>query len=232
MAGRRLLYIEFDGQVFLVKRGGKWTFPTVGEAVPFPVAERHRARILDAEVLYCRPTLDAFPADWTYKDDVPHMEDVDAVVQQAINASLARCVVGVLVRDAEGRVLMVKSSRGFTKGMWNIPGGFVDYGEHPEEAAVRELAEETGLEVELGGLLGVYKERFASPYFMYGFMYEGRTRAGTLRVDPTEIEEAAWMDPRTAYAQTRNPFARNAFVRVLGEDVASSPKRRGQAQPT
>jgi 8-oxo-dGTP diphosphatase len=214
--GRRLRYIEFDGQVYLVRRNGLWTFPDADERLPFAVREQHAARIMDADVAYCRPTLAAFPKEWVYKDDVPHLPDIDPVVRQAINASLARCVVGVLVVDAQDRVLMVKSNRGFTKGMWNIPGGFIDYGEHPEEAAVREVREETGIDVRLGPLLGVYKERFQSPYFMYGFMYEGTPASTVLRTDPNEIDEASWMAPERAHRETRNPFARAAFEKRFG----------------
>lgn len=59
-----------------------------------------------------------------------------------------------LVRDAAGRVLLVLRKR-FPEG-WAIPGGFVDVGEDPRDACVRELREETGLEVVVESLGGVY----------------------------------------------------------------------------
>lgn len=46
---------------------------------------------------------------------------------------------------------------------WAIPGGFVDYGERVEDAAAREAMEETGLEVELTGILGVYSDPGRDP---------------------------------------------------------------------
>ncbi len=46
---------------------------------------------------------------------------------------------------------------------WALPGGFIDYGESAEDAAVREAKEETGLDVRLIGLLGVYSKPGRDP---------------------------------------------------------------------
>lgn len=48
---------------------------------------------------------------------------------------------------------------------WALPGGFIDYGESAEQAAVREALEETGLSVVLTGLLGVYSRPDRDPRF-------------------------------------------------------------------
>ena len=58
-----------------------------------------------------------------------------------------------VVVDA-GRLLLVHWSEGGMQG-WSMPGGGIEPGEHPEQAAVREVREETGYDVELDELLGI-----------------------------------------------------------------------------
>ena len=62
-----------------------------------------------------------------------------------------KVAAGVLIEDA-GRVLLVRRTQEPGRGLWTLPAGFVDAGEDPAAAAVRECLEETGLEVELDGL--------------------------------------------------------------------------------
>jgi 8-oxo-dGTP diphosphatase len=60
---------------------------------------------------------------------------------------------GAVIRDDEGRLLLVRRGRAPSAGLWSVPGGRLEAGETPQEAAVREVREETGLEVALGQLL-------------------------------------------------------------------------------
>jgi 8-oxo-dGTP diphosphatase len=63
--------------------------------------------------------------------------------------------------DEAGRVLLVRRAGGVYDGYWDLPGGFVDEAEHPVDCVVRELREETGLEVEPLGLLGIWMDRYS-----------------------------------------------------------------------
>ncbi len=60
-------------------------------------------------------------------------------------------------------ILLIKRKNDPYKGSWALPGGFVEYGETVENAAVRETKEETGLDVKLKELVGVYSDPKRDP---------------------------------------------------------------------
>jgi ADP-ribose pyrophosphatase YjhB (NUDIX family) len=65
-------------------------------------------------------------------------------VQYANSAPTANA----LVEDDEGRVMLTRRAHDPDKGLWDIPGGFLEEAEHPLDGVRRELKEETGLDVE------------------------------------------------------------------------------------
>ncbi|MCJ7501184.1 NUDIX hydrolase [bacterium] len=66
-----------------------------------------------------------------------------------------------IIIEVEGGIVLIERKN--PPHGWAIPGGFVDYGETVEAAAVREAREETGLVVQLTGLLGVYSDPSRDP---------------------------------------------------------------------
>ncbi len=62
--------------------------------------------------------------------------------------------------ERDGRVLLGRRAFDPGAGLWDLPGGFVDEDEHPEAALHRELAEETGLEIEPTAFLGIWMQPY------------------------------------------------------------------------
>lgn len=95
----------------------------------------------------------------------------------------------VVLEDDEGRVLLVKRGRGATKpGLWCVPCGFVDYGEEIREAAAREVAEETGLEVEVGEPVFVASNFHDPEKLTVGIWFNGRVLGGVARAGDDAVE--------------------------------------------
>ncbi|GLZ78847.1 NUDIX hydrolase [Actinorhabdospora filicis] len=93
-----------------------------------------------------------------------------------------------LAREGE-RILMVRAGRGLhdAPGQWMLPGGGVEHGEHPQEAVVRELAEETGLRVSGPDLLHVGSEHKivrGADFHCVFFVYAVQVTGGRLRAEP------------------------------------------------
>lgn len=94
-----------------------------------------------------------------------------------------KLAAGIVVEVSSG-VLLLRRGIEPAYGRWVFPGGFVDRGEHPEQAAVREAREEAGIEVSLDGLVGIYSHPPGSPVVL--IVYRGRITAG----EPTALDES------------------------------------------
>ncbi len=101
--------------------------------------------------------------------------------------------VDVAVTDGR-RVVLVKRGRDPFKGRWVFPGGFVDYEETVEDAAVREVMEETGLKVSLKAILGVYSNPDRDPRgHNMSVVFVGRVIEGE-PVGGDDAVEAVWRE--------------------------------------
>jgi ADP-ribose pyrophosphatase YjhB (NUDIX family) len=118
--------------------------------------------------------------------------------------------------DERGRVLLGKRALEPDKGLWDLPGGFVDEGEHPVEALHRELEEETSLEIAPGDFLGVWMDRYgydstaASTLNLY---WEARVVGGEER-PADDVSELRW------FAPAELPWSELAFT--VNEKVLSA----------
>jgi 8-oxo-dGTP diphosphatase len=100
-----------------------------------------------------------------------------------------KVAVGVVV-EIEGRILLGKRNHEPKLGCWSFPSGFVDAGEVLEEAAMREVEEETGLKVSIDRLLGVYSTAGERVVFV---AYAGSPLGGELVAGEECMEVATFL---------------------------------------
>jgi len=124
-----------------------------------------------------------------------HFHDPDAPVAVVVAPS-----VFVAVRNDDGQLLLVRRC---DSGTWELPGGRVDVGESAPAAAVREAAEESGLHVQITGLVGLFTDpaHVVEPAVggevrqQFVVCFHGYTAGGSPRPDFVETSDAAWIDP-------------------------------------
>lgn len=85
----------------------------------------------------------------------------------------------ILQRD--GAVLLVRRKFAPKRGYWSLPAGFVEYDESPKQAAIRETKEETGLDVTIERLVGVYSGYDDPRVHVVLIVYEGTLVGGALQ---------------------------------------------------
>lgn len=103
------------------------------------------------------------------------------------NTNWEQSVGGVVIKD--NKVLLARHTYGNGKGMLIIPGGYVNYGETPQQALKREYMEETNIEVEPQHIIGI---RF-NMHDWYLVFY-AKYISGNARSDNDENSEVLWLD--------------------------------------
>jgi ADP-ribose pyrophosphatase YjhB (NUDIX family) len=104
------------------------------------------------------------------------------------NNKMPGLAVIVAVID-DGKVLLTKRE---DFEVWCLPGGGVENGESLAEAGIREAKEETGLDVELTRLVGVYSRMGGGMHDVHAVLYAARSIGGKLKTQPNETIEVAY----------------------------------------
>ena len=128
--------------------------------------------------------------------------------------------VGAVIFRGDDEVLLIQRGRPPFVGHWSIPGGKVEYGEPMETALHREIAEETGVEIEVLGLIDAFEalpEAEGAPHHVmvdYACAYKGGVLTpGDDAMDaaflplPEALSRVAWDKTRRA-VQLALPFVR------------------------
>lgn len=107
--------------------------------------------------------------------------------------------VTAFVQDDHGRILMIRRT---DNDLYAIPGGAQDIGETISLTVIREVKEETGIEVEVTGLIGIYSDPSHVIAFSDGEVrqefsvcFRARPTGGELRTSSSESREVGWVEP-------------------------------------
>ena len=148
---------------------------------------------------------------------IDYFDDPDAPPANSIVPSANAVVI-----DANGRILLIYR---MDNDNWALPGGAMDLGESLPETAVRETFEETGVTVEVTGLVGIYTD----PRHIILYTSDGETRqefsvvftarpVGGEPTPSTESREVRWVEPAEIAGLTMDRSMRMRIDRYLAHE--------------
>lgn len=142
---------------------------------------------------------------------------------------------GVVILNDRREILLVREKGTPDQqkaGLWHIPSGTVEEGENPQDAAIRETLEETGLQVQITKFLGAYLGRFPDDVFILRHVWLAQPEAGQT-ISPTfthEITEARYVGQAEFNALYDAGLVRMYHTKLFYQDAlcAVSGKVSGQ----
>jgi len=126
-----------------------------------------------------------------------------------------------ICEDGDGNVLLVRAAPHLTvAGQWFLPGGGLDHGEDPVDGLRREFGEETGLDVDVGTLLGILSDVFTLPdgasLHTLRIIYRVDGYRGDLRDEVGGSSDIArWVPVDDAAELPLRPYVRRALTELL-----------------
>ena len=204
---KKYYYIEYDGHIYLIKKNKKLTLPTTIKNFPFILDEVCKMNFEKFTIYYMHPQIERIPSNWKNKDVLFEERNVDRIVYIAISRTYPRCVSKGIISDSNGKILLMKANIGFSKNKWNLPGGFLNLGETPEEALIRECLEELGINIKIKRLIDIISRVFEDTrVYVLNFIYEATT-GDKITINRDEVRDAKYFTVDEALKLVESPFA-------------------------
>jgi ADP-ribose pyrophosphatase YjhB (NUDIX family) len=130
--------------------------------------------------------------------------------------------VSTVITNSEGQILFVREAKAIHRGKWNLPGGHVEEGEHLREAAIREVKEESELDVTLSDKVrvidGISPTLHSLRVIFFAESYRGTPQAGD------EILELRWIPAEELLAMPDDALVGPPFLRAIVQDILKGEK--------
>lgn len=124
----------------------------------------------------------------------------------------------------EKKILLIQSSGGDQKGKWGPPAGHAEEGESPQEVAIRETKEETGLDVKIKGIVQVGAFNYKDKDYIVVFYLAEAKDLSSLKLQKEEVSDHVWAsldDLRSNKYPFRKKFLLKPLIKALKEKPVS-----------
>lgn len=123
---------------------------------------------------------------------------------------------GLIKKGDKYLVTLRAADKNFMPNLWDLPGGTIEFAEHPVEALIREIDEETKTKVQVGNLIFVYDFMSGEKRHQFQMVYKCDYLSGEVILSPREHQEFRWVTleemeslPKIAFLEELLKFLKN-----------------------